>query len=129
MVIPELNKLKHAITNATAESSYLPTLREDMLANIEQRWPSYEYNTTYAIANMVDPRYKDCAFECRIAAKNARRLVLDEMGRHCVPVNFPAESHTNTGDTQRSQPAALSQITSGDFFFMHMYSIEYTSTR
>jgi hypothetical protein len=50
-----------------------------MLASIERRWPSYEYNTTYAIATVVDPRYKDCGFNNSAAAANAEELVVNEM--------------------------------------------------
>jgi hypothetical protein len=61
MVIPELNKLKHTLQNDTS----LPTLKEDLLASINRRWPEYEANQLYAVSTTVDPRYKDCGFSDR----------------------------------------------------------------
>ncbi len=44
MVIPELNKLKHTLSTESVDCSCLPTLIEDLLTNIDRRWPNYEKN-------------------------------------------------------------------------------------
>ena len=79
MVIPELNKLKHTLSIESTESTNMPTLREDLLANIDQRWPNYEYKSIYAVSTIVDPIYKDCGFNESSASECARNLVMKEM--------------------------------------------------
>lgn len=79
MVIPELNKLKHTLSLESMESACLPTVTEDLLASIDRRWPRYETTALYAIATLVDPRYKDCGFDDETAAAYANNLVLTEM--------------------------------------------------
>lgn len=79
MVIPTLNQLKHNLQLKSETSSCLQILIEQLLNNIEARWPNYEYNVTYAIATSVDPRYKDCGFEDPGAIAQARSMILKEM--------------------------------------------------
>jgi hypothetical protein len=80
MVIPELNKLKHTLqTDDGLETAGMPTIKEDLIASIDRRWPQYETNHVYAIATMVDPRYKDCGFNDDSNSTVARSLVLNEM--------------------------------------------------
>jgi len=79
MVIPELNKLKHTLSTEYVESSCFPTLKEDLLENIDKRWPHYENISIYAISTLLDPRYKDCGFNDTHAAAGARHLVLTAM--------------------------------------------------
>jgi hypothetical protein len=80
MVIPELNKLKHALlTDENLQATYLPTLKEDLITTIDRRWPQYEFNNVYAIATIVDPRYKDCGFSDDSVSSAARNLVHREM--------------------------------------------------
>lgn len=79
MVIPELNKLKHTLSFESMESACLPTVTEDLLASIDRRWPGYETKPVYAIATLVDPRYKDCGFHDESAVAYASNLVLTEM--------------------------------------------------
>jgi hypothetical protein len=57
----------------------LPTLKEDLIASIDRRWPKYEANNLYAVAATVDPRYKDCGFSDTSFAAIARTMVLREM--------------------------------------------------
>ena len=79
MVIPELNSLKHSLSNETCQFDCLPTLKEDLLANIDRRWPGYETKPVYAASTILDPRYKDCGFNEASAAAYGRDLVLREM--------------------------------------------------
>jgi hypothetical protein len=80
MVIPELNKLKHTLLiGQNWEANCLPTLKEDLIASIDRRWPKYEANNLYAVATTVDPRYKDCGFSDASFAAIARTMVLREM--------------------------------------------------
>lgn len=105
MVIPELNKLKHTLqTNESFEATCLPTLKEDLVASIDRRWPRYETNSMYAIATMIDPRYKDCGFTDNSAAAYGRSLVLQEME------NVTA---MNTQSTPTADSGASSQPTPG----------------
>jgi hypothetical protein len=53
--------------------------RSDGGGIVDTRWPSYEFNTAYAIATIIDPRYKDCGFQDPEAIVEARRMVLKEM--------------------------------------------------
>jgi hypothetical protein len=79
MVIPELNNLKYSLSNETCQFDCLPTLKEDLLANIDRRWPGYETKPVYAASTILDPRYKDCGFNEASAASYGRDLVLREM--------------------------------------------------
>jgi len=70
IVIPELNKLEHTLQNDTSlEATSLPTLKEDLLASIDRRWPEYEANQLYAVSTTVDPRYKDCGLSDQSCAE------------------------------------------------------------
>jgi hypothetical protein len=100
MVIPELNKLKHTLeTNGSFEATCLPTLKEDLIASIDRRWPNYEMNSLYAAATMVDPRYKDCAFANSSAVAYARTIVLQEMVLHST-----TQSTTTSDSGASAQP-------------------------
>jgi zinc finger BED domain-containing protein 1 (E3 SUMO-protein ligase ZBED1) len=79
MIIPELNSLKHSLSNETCQFDCLPTLKEDLLANIDSRWPGYETKPVYAASTILDPRYKDCGFNEASAAAYSRYVVLREM--------------------------------------------------
>jgi hypothetical protein len=80
MVIPELNKLKHTLLiRQNWEANCLPTLKEDLIASIDRRWPKYEANNLYAVATTVDPLYKDCGFSDASFAAIALTMVLREM--------------------------------------------------
>lgn len=97
MVIPELNKLKHTLATESVDCSCLPTLREDLLTNIDRRWPNYESKPIYAMSTLVDPRYKDCGFDDSSAADGARCQVLTAMLRNltkiqCDPANTSSGS-------------------------------------
>jgi hypothetical protein len=61
------------------ESTLLPTVREDLLANLEEHWLNYETKPLYAMATLVDPRYKECGFNDTSATAYAIDLVLTEM--------------------------------------------------
>ena len=56
MVIPELNKLRHTQSNESTESTIMPALTEDHIANIDQRWPNYKYKSIYSVSTIVHPR-------------------------------------------------------------------------
>lgn len=79
MIIPELNKLKHTLSSESIDSTCFPTMREDLLNSIHQRWPDFESKPVFAVATTVDPRYKDCGFDDMDAASAARNFVLTEM--------------------------------------------------
>jgi hypothetical protein len=102
MVIPELNKLKHTVqTDESFEATCLPTLKEDLLASIDERWPEYETNHLYAISTMVDPRYKYCGFNNGSSAVVAYSLVLQEM----IATNAcRAQSPSDQGNSFPSTP-------------------------
>jgi hypothetical protein len=79
MVIPQLNSLKHSLSSDTCEFDCLPTLKEDLLANIDRRWHGYETVPVLAASTILDPRYKDCGFTEASAAAYGRDIVLREM--------------------------------------------------
>lgn len=79
MVIPTINQLKYHLQLDCDKSTCLQILKENLVNNIDTRWPSYEFNTAYAIATIIDPRYKDCGFQDPEAIVEARRMVLKEM--------------------------------------------------
>jgi hypothetical protein len=88
MVIPELNKLKYMLQSDESDclANCLPTLKEDLIASIDRRWPEYESSRIYAIATFVDLRYKECGFSDDSAAALARSLVLNEINVKNLPV-------------------------------------------
>jgi hypothetical protein len=114
MIIPELNKLKHAlVTDPSFEATCLPTLKEDLIAGIDNRWSGYESNRLYAVATLVDPRYKDCGFSEESSAAMARILVLNEM-------SSLANRHQTCLDNS-SQPTASVPNSSGGQINMFTY--------
>lgn len=98
MIIPTLNKLKYHLTLDSDTFTCLQILKEHLVSNIDKRWPNYESIVTYAIATLVDPRYKDCAFEDPEAVAEARRMVLREMSSHSEQLS----TRSSTGSTHQA---------------------------
>lgn len=106
MVIPTLNQLKHNLQLNSEASTCLQILNEQLLNNIDTRWPNYEYNVTYAIATCIDPRYKDCGFDDHGAIAQARGLILKEMAAR-------AEQPNRSSTTQLSSIRAVESEETG----------------
>lgn len=101
MIIPTLNKLKYHLTLDSDAFTCLQILKEHLVSNIDKHWPNYEFIVTYAVATLVDPSHKDCAFEDPEAVAEARRMVLKEMSSHSERLSTRSSStHPETCDAQ-----------------------------
>jgi hypothetical protein len=103
MVIPTLNQLKYQLQLDNPASTCLQILKEELFNNIDMRWPSYEFNVTYSVATMIDPRYKDCGFEDQQAVAEARRNVLKEMDVYSYVTQLPTSSNISQSTSIDSQ--------------------------
>lgn len=99
MVIPTLNELKHNLIQNKPSSSSLQIFKEHLMANIDQRWTNYEYNSVYAITTLLDPRFKDCGFEDDVASAQGRRKIITEMILHADQISSGKNALPLTSDS------------------------------
>lgn len=69
-VIPFVKTIKVMLNNIDAqEAGVLKTMKTKLLSEIDRRFESYQNNDTYAIATLLDPRYKSKFFDSHITHK------------------------------------------------------------
>lgn len=59
------------------ERAVIRSLCHSLINNIDSRWSHYERTPLYAIATLLDPMYKDCAFMDDQAARLGRTYIVD----------------------------------------------------
>lgn len=80
LVIPVLNELKHSLSSviaAAGDQTIVRELCETLTRYIDSRWPNYERTLPYAISTLLDPTYKDCAFNDQSAPLLGRSYIID----------------------------------------------------
>jgi hypothetical protein len=115
MVIPVLNELKQSLSMLADEADtknedFVKDLCHTLLSCIDRRWPNYEQSPALAIATLLDPIYKDCAFLQTASVAKSQQFLIDafNMTKNIDRMNAARESEISVDEP--AQPVTGGQL-------------------
>ncbi|XP_054285024.1 zinc finger BED domain-containing protein 4-like [Macrosteles quadrilineatus] len=102
-IIPLINTIAHFLENLNVAGSGLMGLKNDLVSSLKRRYPNVEEDSSFAIATILDPRFKSAPFQNERALEAAKIKILDEMGRlEEVLSEPPAEDEQSRNENQKN---------------------------
>ena len=91
-VIPSVRALRRLLSKAADTDHAVKTTKTALLESVNKRFSEYEFNDTFLIATLLDPRYKDRYFDEDVKVR--ARAALDAL----VNTSAGDETHTESTD-------------------------------
>lgn len=103
-VIPIIHCIEGAINNGENVSADVQILRANLLFEMNYRFKNIEAHPTYAISTILDPRYKDVAFDSKECVRMAKHNLINEYHQNNCNIqpsnsNDTVTIHADTNDS------------------------------
>ncbi|XP_076247447.1 E3 SUMO-protein ligase ZBED1-like [Calliopsis andreniformis] len=107
-VIPIIHCIEGAIKNQGDISTDAQILRTNLLTELNHRFKDIEIHPTYAISTILDPRYKNIAFESKEYVKMAKNNIINEYN---IQEN---KSHTQSSTSNNNSTSTINDDAEAD---------------
>ncbi|XP_070410531.1 zinc finger BED domain-containing protein 4-like [Nothobranchius furzeri] len=103
-VIPAVIVLKRLLAEENSTDSGIKTMKSTLLQAVNRRFSSIESESLYAVATLLDARYKDRFFTGGEAARTAKNLLKQEMERAL------AKASADKAGTRKPEPEPAEKV-------------------
>ena len=92
VIIPIVNSLQQSLTTtveSTTDDHGITRMKQEMLLSLNRRYQNMETNKLYALATVLDPRFKLCVFASASTSASVRQMLMEEYERLAASEESP----------------------------------------